>query len=314
MGRWVVTWLGVLLLSGCGGATKAADRGLDLPSPTSYAARYDSFGAYWYQGKAELSRYRLRQARYGELRDGDAVLVFVTENFVPALQVKDETGHEDAIPMLKLNSHRTFNTGIYPYSVLTSAFMNVQSGETLKTSSSVQEWCGHAYAQINRRDDQLEISLHSYFEKEADQRTTQPVAMLEDGLFTQLRRDPATVPEGDVQLVPAAHYLRFVHKPIEAHRAVIRRATMALPELPEADGPEVPKDADYPVIEVRYPELGRELRIYYEAKFPHAIVAWTEKDGEGAAETVALRTHAIMSDYWNHNGVADAPYRQALGL
>ena len=37
-----------------------------------------NFGDYWYQGKAELSRYDLKQVRYGEIHQGDAVLIFVT--------------------------------------------------------------------------------------------------------------------------------------------------------------------------------------------------------------------------------------------
>jgi len=41
----------------------------------------EEFGAYWYQGKAELTSYTLEQARYGEVHPGEAVLVFVTEDF-----------------------------------------------------------------------------------------------------------------------------------------------------------------------------------------------------------------------------------------
>ncbi|MBK6893010.1 MAG: hypothetical protein IPH00_07720 [Flavobacteriales bacterium] len=46
------------------------------------------FNTYWHQGKAELSHYALTQARYGELRDGNAVLVFVTEDVLDSAQVK----------------------------------------------------------------------------------------------------------------------------------------------------------------------------------------------------------------------------------
>lgn len=46
------------------------------------------FRDYWYGGRGEISRYSLKQSRYGELHDGDAVLVFVTEKVNPTLQVK----------------------------------------------------------------------------------------------------------------------------------------------------------------------------------------------------------------------------------
>ena len=42
----------------------------------------EKFGDYWYQGKAELNRFELSQVRYGEIRKGDAVLIFVTEDFL----------------------------------------------------------------------------------------------------------------------------------------------------------------------------------------------------------------------------------------
>ncbi len=38
------------------------------------------FNDYWYDGKAEITSYKLEQARYGELHEGYVVLVFVTED------------------------------------------------------------------------------------------------------------------------------------------------------------------------------------------------------------------------------------------
>ena len=76
-----------------------------LPSPESFAAQYPAFDSYWYQGRAELTRYALRQARYGDQHDGEAVLVFVTEDFLTGLQVKQEHGDSpNAISVLKLNA------------------------------------------------------------------------------------------------------------------------------------------------------------------------------------------------------------------
>ena len=35
----------------------------------------DEVKNYWYSGTAEISSYKLTQARYGELREGEAVMV-----------------------------------------------------------------------------------------------------------------------------------------------------------------------------------------------------------------------------------------------
>ena len=64
----------------------------------------NDFNDYWYAGKAEITRYELQQARYGELRKGDAVLIFVTEDFLTDKQVKYEFGDSGkATSVLKLN-------------------------------------------------------------------------------------------------------------------------------------------------------------------------------------------------------------------
>ena len=52
---------------------------------------------YWYSGKAEITSYDLEQARYGELRKGEAVLVFVTEDFLPEEQVKVNKATESTV-------------------------------------------------------------------------------------------------------------------------------------------------------------------------------------------------------------------------
>lgn len=41
----------------------------------------NKFNTHWYDGNAEVSSYELTQNRYGELRKGDAVLIYVTRTF-----------------------------------------------------------------------------------------------------------------------------------------------------------------------------------------------------------------------------------------
>ena len=87
----------------------------------------------------------------------------------PGTQVKaDHPGPQD-IAILKLNMVRKFFTGIYPYSIMTSIFapLDVQKYPLpLKISSSIQEWCGHVYAQMNLAENEYRVRMHSYFEKD----------------------------------------------------------------------------------------------------------------------------------------------------
>lgn len=284
----------------------APSSALGLPTPETFSQQHSTFESYWYQGMAELTRYALRQARYGDMHDGEAVLVFVTEDFLPTVQVKQERGDSpDAISVLKLNAYRRFYTGIYPYTLMTSSFTPARppAAETLKLSSTIQEWCGHVYSQLNRREDGLHAVMHSYFQDDADQKTTLPSATLEDGLWAQIRIDPSRIGEGNQQIIPGLGYIRMRHKALRAYPAIVTRKSNAETDL-----------VDHPLaaLEVRYPALGRDLVIYYEPEFPYVIQAWEEN--VGPQRTTAVRTHAIIDDYWNHNSPNDAPYRDALGV
>ena len=59
-----------LVLSACSGEVKSEVLSLDLSQ---------DFKDYWYDGSAEISSYQLYQERYGEMREGTAVMIFVTE-------------------------------------------------------------------------------------------------------------------------------------------------------------------------------------------------------------------------------------------
>ena len=83
----------------------------------------NDFKAYWYAGEAEISSYALQQARYGEIHeDGEAVLIFVTEDFNAKKQVKADRTRENNQAILKLNATKNFLTGVYPYSIMSSTF------------------------------------------------------------------------------------------------------------------------------------------------------------------------------------------------
>ncbi|MCB0259688.1 MAG: septum formation inhibitor Maf [Calditrichaeota bacterium] len=273
----------------------------------------ENFGDYWYQGTAELTRYELRQARYGEIHSGDAVLIFVTEDFLQDKQVKYEHGsREQAVSVLKLNATRKFYTGIYPYSIMTSVFTPVSAmNHSLKVSFSAQEWCGQAFMQLNfQGNDSYRGVLHSYFQDEADQAFAVNNALLEDELWTRIRLNPEALPTGEIDLFPGAHYIRMRHQPLQPQKAVASLSSSEDPALSEKP---------LQVYRIEYRSIERVLEIKFEAEFPFAIVAWEETYPSGFGDsrvlkTSAVRTHTLNAPYWSLNSVADSLYRKQLGL
>ena len=278
-----------------------------LFSPMIADPSAQEFRQYWYQGKAELTRYSLEQARYGEIHKGEAVLIFVTEPFLSDKQVKLESGKSpDAVSVLKLNLTKKFFTGIYPYSLMTSVFSPVdfQKQRTLKVTSSTQEWCGQTYSQLNFRDNGYKALLHSYFQDEADQNLTLKGTWLEDEIWTRIRIAPETLPVGNLEMVPALQYVRLAHVDLKVEPVTAQTK----------------KEGKTQVYTLQYKNLKRSLIIRYDAAFPYTIQSWEEKSPGGfkpdapILTTRAVKTHSIMLDYWNKHGVSDAPFRQKLGL
>lgn len=87
----------------------------------------EQFKAHWFDGHAEISSYALSQSRYGENREGTAVLLFVTEDFLKKEQVKANQKSKETLPVLKLNRTKKFLTGIYPYSIMSSSFSQLRT-------------------------------------------------------------------------------------------------------------------------------------------------------------------------------------------
>ena len=262
------------------------------------------FKSYWYAGEAEITSYTLQQARYGELRDGHAVLIYVTEPFLPEVQVKADRNGAENISVLKLNSTKKYLTGIYPYSIMSSSFYPVADNQhAIKVSNSVQEWCGHVYSQLNNRD-QFEYTSHSYFEGEADQEVNLAKSWLENEIWNKIRLNPQDLPTGDIEMIPSLEYLRTGHKPIKAYKA-------------EAQAEVINGLVNYTV---EYPELGRSLSIQFTENFPYTIEGWTEsfRSGYGPNAKIltskATKKEVLKTPYWRQNGLEDEVLRGELGI
>lgn len=254
----------------------------------------EDFKSYWFNGTAEITSYTLEQERYGEMRDGSAVLIYVTEDFRPDTQVKANKKNDLTIPILKRNSTKNFLTGIYPYSIMTSTFMPIfEETHALKISTSIQEWCGQTYAQLNNRN-KFEITSHSYFDNEADQSITLEKTWLEDEFWTLLRIDPTALPIGEISIIPSLEYAKLRHKNMKEEQA---NAT-----LNEEDSL-----MNYTI---SYIETERTLSIWFQKEAPYDIEKWEEKIGDFT--TKATKRNQIQSAYWSKNKKNDEVLRETL--
>ncbi len=274
----------------------------------------EQFRKYWYSQGAEISRFELKQARYGEIHDGDVLLVFVTESMNPELQVKADQVNERSIPVLKLNAMREFHTGIYAYSTMASVFAPIDTTQfplPLKITTTVQEWCGHVFLQMNLQENQYRVQSRSYFEAESDQDLAIDSSISEDAIWTLIRIAPEELPTGEFQMIPGTLYSRLMHKPLNPLLAVGSFSTSSGLR---------PDGSDLIRYEIHVPAIDRILTIIFERKFPYRIHEWADSypslAGKGGKKltTTAKRTHIVFSDYWKRNKKKDRRLRRKLGL
>ncbi len=300
----ILVVIAVLLLFSCNTGQKEDTLAISNPISTSEPAPVESrnlsqeFKDYWYTGTAEITSYRLMQERYGELREGTAVNIFVTEDFLPEVQVKADRSAPTNIPVLKFNATKKYLTGIYPYSVMTSSFYPVQQKDhALKVSHSMQEWCGHVYAQLNNRNNGYEVEAHSYFEGEADQELKLPTVWLENELWNLIRINPEELPTGNIEILPSFEFVRMSHKKLTE---VLATATLE-------------KGDELTTYTISYPDLNRTLSIQFTNDFPYAIESWEETHPNGL-RTTAEKIKRLKAPYWGQNSNKYVHLRDSLGL
>lgn len=287
------------------------------------AARADgsAFWAAWGDGKAELNGYSLRMPRYGQMRDGSLVLIYVTEDFSDSARVKADPGKHpatDVYPVLKLNAVRKFQTGIYDYSTMLSAFVRVDNatpggGPLRKLSFSSQEWCGQVYQQVLVKEGQLASTSHSYFDGEADESRTldwpagrSPLS--EDELPLRLRSfagQPDLLQPGERRTLPMLKSLltvRLLHQPLGIGEGTIERRREIETQVTPA--------GTFKVFTYVVTSPGGDRGTFHvEAAPPHRLVHYRWESGEEA-----LLVGSKRLPYWQLNQNGKEALLQQLGL
>ena len=276
-------------------------------TPTAPAS--PAFWKAWGDGKAELSGYAVTTSRYGAPRDARIVLIYVTEPMDRRNWVKDDAGdvpREDRVNVMKLNHVLKFQTGIYPYSVMTSVFAPVDglSAERFapaKIAMSAQEWCGHVYQKIIARPDAFESELRSYFHAEGDRDTTvkiSPGTLYEDALLIQLRELDGPFAGGKNwagSIVPSLWSQRKRHAALEPLPATIRR------ENATRDGQPVTR------FTLAYGSVSTTYDV--EKAAARRVLSFRSNDGD---EARLLKTTRLP--YWQLHAPGDEKYLQQLGF
>ncbi len=291
-----------------------------------------AFGQHWYDGNAELAGYTLTYPRYGQLRRGTAVAIFVSESQQESTRIKPERPVTDSFGVVKLNLMLDFPTGLYDYHLMTSAFVATQprhgrpAGAPTKLSFSAQEWCGHAYHQTLFDKDQARYTSHSYFEGEADQdlKLQYPAGgFAEDALLLWARglAGPRLEAGGsiDVPLLRESAYARLRHVPLAWDAAHLARSktteTVDVPvgafvvDVYTATVRSAPTQRTYPVGGRAVPEQTRTWTFYVEAAPPHRVVKWQRSDGIKAELLGAKRL-----PYWSLNANGREALLKEIGL
>jgi len=265
-----------------------------------------SFEEYWLKGNGEVNSYALKQIRYGEIHEGEVILTFLAEDFSRSKQVRldyPEKAGSDAVKVLKVNQIRKFTTGIYDYSILQSVFTPIDLKKypnSMKITTSIQDWSGHIYSQLNLRPYQFILQLRSYFESEGDQEFQLEKALLEDEIWNLIRVDPKALPEGSIQIIPSiiTSHLRHYALGLEEARAKLNIGK---------------KTSTY---EVNFLDSDRKLKISFQTEFPHVIEGWEEQYKEAGKRltTTATLKKSMQIEYWHRHFNSDRKLREELQL
>ncbi len=272
---------------------------------------------HWYDGQAELNGYQLTQPRYGELRRGQVVHIYVTEPFSQSARVKADPGQHpdsDVFQVMKLNVAKDFQTGIYDYNTMTSVFvaMDPQSGQRAGTPTkltySAQEWCGMVFEELLFDPGQIRQKRFSYFDGEADtdaKLSYPPGGITVDELPILVRGLPAAYlapgEERRLKILGSVERSRLLHHPLTWQDGTLARAktsqTLTVP------------GGNFKV-EVWTATFGQEKYEYFvETQFPHRLVGWNGPDGEQARLTGSARLK-----YWSLNREGAEKYLEQIGL
>jgi len=281
---------------------------LGLLLPSTAQADGNDFWARFSDGRAELNGYVLTQPRYGQLRKGYAVLIYVTEPFSRSRRVKVDRydpRNPDHFTALKLNHIRRFQTGIYDYAVMTSVFAQPLKGmRPIKVSFSSQEWCGHVYEEVHFEPSRARLRTNSYFEGETKAKSIDGALSSEDAIWITAR---GLMSGGPGKSTPISPMLGSATLRRLRHLEAVPASTQF--KWSEPENRSVPA-GKFVVRSLNWNRQdGRGCSVSIEVPPPHRVVEWRCSDGERAQLTGTRRLA-----YWTTARAGDEKLLKDLGL
>ena len=250
---------------------------------------------HWYDGKAEVARYRATRRHYGKLREFDLTLIQVKEDFHSERLVKsDDPAAAATIPVMKTHIVYDMPTENYDYHMAASIFTRLeQPAVPVKFVSTSHEYCGITTKLLDLKGERPQFVHHSYFEPEHDART--PLqwpqhGVLEEQLFLLVRTLPLT--SGYSQP------LRVLTRQLTSRAEQLEWRAMTL----QVAGERTVQDAhqtDYPTWHITLTPHDRTdpvMTFDVERDYPHRLIAHTGPDDF----TLRLDKMARWA-YWNRS-------------
>ena len=262
--------LALMAVPGCRPGPAAGRAAAPAAGPNPFAG-----SALWDDGRAEIDAYEAAVLRYGVPRRFTAYLIVVKEDFSRTQLVKADPGHhpDDLFSVLKLNHAINYQTGIYAYHQLASAFFDRASMDLVKFSLTSNEWCGNAYKEYTRRDGRGALHAHTYWDNQAEVTYDVPVGP-EVVFYDQLPLWIRSLP----QTAGTALSLRLVPTQIESRgsKPVIVPASL---QAAREERVVVPAGAFRALRWELTPADGRPDVYWTSLHDPHVLVAWERPDG-----------------------------------
>jgi hypothetical protein len=292
-----------LLLAGSGGTGSSHE-------PVSQT----DFERTWYDGQAEVNGYRWKGTRYGELRTGEAIAIFVTETLGAEDHVKVERPDEHrgaTLTVLKLNLVRDFRTGLYDYDTMVTSFADVDRLQPLRQTFSSTEWCGQVFETLDLRGKELTLDVRSYFEGESARKTLpmKPDGITGEHLFVWLRGL-----RGHALAAGEKRKLPYLADPFERR---LRHTEASWGELAVTRSKELVLVSGKEQIWAIAYELGasdgRTGKVLIEEAWPHRLLSWEWRRGAELLDS-AILTGSKRMKYWELHAEGQEAVRKELGL
>lgn len=255
------------------------------------------FAGYWNSSMTEVSTYELKQARFGNIYEGEAFLSFSQVVYSKARQIEAatiDTLNKDQIKTLQLISHRNYKCGNQWQSLSQMVVMPqiFRDGPyALKISASVNDLNGISYAQLNLDANKYLMQVRSPDNREGDQNRVVQLTTAEDQLWCMIRIYPDSLPTGNALILPGLLSSRLRNEMMQPHTAKLSLRNVELSDLPDG----LQNRGAIKKYTIDYTQNGRTLEIFFNAAPPHIIEGWKDSYIDGSTSSKRSHTLAIRT-------------------